>query len=186
MTLNNLDTALTRTKLRSVLSFLLYSVLFLIVVIQMIQCSSAVLMYSNSQMYSYLFEDARVSSFFLGKVILNCMEYLYAGKNILWVLFKSLSVVDVLYVTLFFMLMFQDSSCEYVYMVKLFAGALFAMFMFVLLIYCWFLYQGSIQLTTDAGFAQLRTGAVFSQLFGYCMCLLCVLMNAVLIVYQRQ
>lgn len=185
MIMNNLDTALTRSKLRCILSFLLTSILFAIVAVQMLRCSSAILKYANPQSYSRLFEDVRVSSFFLGRIILNAMQYLYAGKGIVWIFFKSLSVVDVLIVTMTLMILLQASNSEYVYMMRIFTGALFIILLISFLVYTLFLFLASIQLTTEAGFAHLRTGALIGQYFGIAMILMCFLMNAVLCLFKK-
>ena len=180
MILNQLDTCFSKSKLRCVLMFLGFSVLFCACILSMMRCSQAILKYANSTDYMMLFEDSRVSNFFLGKIVFNAMEYLYAGKSFFWIIMKSLSVLDVVLVLMAVIILFQDPSSSYVQMMRVFTGFLVFLLVLFLGVYTFYLMLASVQLTSEAGFAQLMQGAKICEMMGLGALIMTFLMNIVL------
>ena len=172
MNTNYLDVSLCKTKRRCCISFLLFLVFFLSKVYGMFSCSSAVVNYANSIDYIHLFDHDAISSFFLGRVLYLAMEFLFAGKGIIWVFFKSLTVSDVLLIMICVMIFFQDSISSCASRLRIYTFILMISFVLIVCVYSLFLVAASVQLTTDAGFFYLRSGGIYGQCasFGLAAC----------------
>ena len=186
MTLNNLDTWFSQSKIRCCILFLLFSVFYMIGNYCMVSASHTVVLFSNPYDYMLLYESAEVDSFLLGKLIFNAMEYLYAGQNVLWILLKSISPIDVLMVSIALMILFQDSDHVYCASMKLFTIVLIVAGILFLICYGWFILVASMQLTTEAGFDILRVAGEIGRFSGIILMVVCFLMNAALWLMKEE
>ena len=186
MTLNNLDTWFSQSKIRCCILFLLFSVFYMIGNYCMVSASHTVVLFSNPYDYILLFESAEVDSFLLGKLIFNAMEYLYAGQNVLWILLKSISPIDVLMVSAALIILFQYSDHVYCASMKLFTIVLIVAGILFLICYGWFILVASMQLTTEAGFDILRAAGEIGRFSGIILMVVCFLMNAALWLMKEE
>ena len=186
MTLNNLDTWFSKNKIRCCILFLLFSVFYLIDNYFMVSASHAVVLYSNPYDYMLLFESTAVDSFLLAKLIFNAMEYLYAGQSVLWIILKSISPIDVLMVSMSFIILFQDSDHVFCASMKLFTVVLIIAGVLFLACYGWFILIASMQLTTEAGFDILRVAGEIGRFSGIVMMVVCLLMNGALWLMKEE
>ena len=164
MNSNHLDIWFSKTKVRCAITFLLFAAVFSFCCFGMYRCSTAVLLHADTMNYIYLFDNADVEAFFLGRLIFNAMEYLYAGKGILWIVFKSIHPEDVLLMMCTSVILFQDAVLDCAKRMKIFTLILIISGVLILSVYAGFAAFASLQLTTDAGFTYLRMGAFYGLL----------------------
>ena len=164
MNANHLDVWFSKTKLRCIVTFGVFVLVFSLCCLDMYRCSRVILQYGDSSNYILLFEHADVEAFFLGRLIFNAMEYLYAGKSLLWIFLKSLRMTDVLMVMCMSVILFQDSALTCASRMKIFTSVLVISGGLILAVYAAFAAVASVQLTTDAGFHYLRLGAAYGQI----------------------
>lgn len=151
----------------------------------MFMASNAIVWYGNSTDYMMLFQSTVFDSFFLSRLVFNAMEYLYAGYHVFWIVLKSISVVDVLLVTLALIILFQNSDHVSCASMRLFTIFLILLGLIVFLLYAGLVLLASAQLTTDAGFAILRIAAEIGRFSGLALIVMCILMNGAIWVIKK-
>lgn len=166
MNLNNLDTWFSENRKRCCILFACFAITGMIWAFGMIRCSSSVVYFSDPYSYILLFDDPNITHFFLGRLVFNAMEYLYAGKGMVWIFLKSLSVLDVVWLMLGVLILFQDSSHLYVSRMRMFTIILMISSVLIVAVYSLFLAFASIQLTTEAGFSLLYKAGRYGQIAG--------------------
>lgn len=185
MNLNNLDTWFSKNKLRCCLLFASFAMVGVFWCLGMITCSRAVVQHSDPASYILLFEDANLNHFILGRLVFNTMEYLYAGKGLIWIFLKSLSVLDVIWLMLGIVILFQDSQHHHASTMKMFTLILIFSAVLIVMVYSLFLAYAAIQLTTEAGFAILRMAGTYGWIAGLGL-VLCSLVMAGIMVFQKK
>ncbi len=185
MNLSNLDTWFSENRIRCCILFSVFAFISILWVFGMIECSRTVVHYADPYSYILLFEENSLNHFILGRLVFNTMEYLYAGKGLLWIFLKSLSVVDVLWLMCGILILFQDSQNRFASRMRTCTVILLISMVLIVALYSMLLSFASIQLTTEAGFTILRMAGLYGQLAGMGILLASFVMTAVMILIKK-